>query len=226
MGSFANTLFSVLLGWMQTAAYAVWSALSGSGEDSFLSWVGRNWKGIALVLCAVGLISDLGVYLVRWKPYKVWASFFRRLGGRDAGEEEPEGMQEEENYRIRGARREEPEQTGTRRMTVMQEEVLPPEEEEPEIYAPEPVPVTPAGYRVPADSPYRRPEAAEAAPSSREIVEQRLRPRRRRLRLDLFTDEEERLQATPEPQHLIDRRDAYHAPVYPRSWTDNEDTDE
>ena len=90
MGSFANSLFTILLGWLQGAVSAVWNAFTTENGNSFFTWIGKNWLLIAGVLCLTGLAADLCVYLFRWKPYKVWKSFFRR----ERENEEPE--QEEE----------------------------------------------------------------------------------------------------------------------------------
>jgi hypothetical protein len=76
MGSFANTLFRVMLGWLQGIISAVWSAFTSEKGGSLLTWVGKHWIPIAAVLCIIGLVSDLGVYIVRWNPYKGWKCFF------------------------------------------------------------------------------------------------------------------------------------------------------
>ena len=65
MGSFANTVFSILLGWMQSLISMIWSALTVRNENSFLHFIGKNWIIITVVLCAVGLLADFAVYLFR-----------------------------------------------------------------------------------------------------------------------------------------------------------------
>ena len=72
MGSFANTVFNLLLGWIQGIVSMIWSAATSDNGSSFLSFIGNNWKWIAGALCAAGCIADLTIYLIRWKPYKVW----------------------------------------------------------------------------------------------------------------------------------------------------------
>ena len=97
---------------------------------------------------------------------------------------------------------------------------------------PTPATVTKAGYHVPADSPYRRPEPKTVKepivrqPEIREDTE-RQNPvtvgRRRRLRItDLFTDPEEELRQLEAPQNVIDSSKAYREPVYPRGWKKSE----
>ena len=65
MGSFANALFTMLLGWMQGAVSTVWNAFTTDNSNSFLFWVGRHWLIIAGFLCVFGLTLDLIVFLLR-----------------------------------------------------------------------------------------------------------------------------------------------------------------
>ena len=83
MGSFANSLFKIMLGWLQTAVSAVWSAFTSKNGSSFFSWIGQHWILLAGILCVIGLATDLCVYFCRWQPYKVWKSFFTGYKGTD-----------------------------------------------------------------------------------------------------------------------------------------------
>ena len=78
MGSFANSVFNMLLGWIRAAASSLWGALTGRGED-FLTWIGENWLAVTIAICAVCTLIDVVVHILRWRPHRVWASFFRRL---------------------------------------------------------------------------------------------------------------------------------------------------
>lgn len=91
MGQFANTLFSVLLGWVQTATSWLWGLTTNSDMNVWLRWLLDHWLPLLLMLCIGGLVIDFIVYLIRWQPYRVWASFLRRR--RDAAEELPEEPQ-------------------------------------------------------------------------------------------------------------------------------------
>ena len=84
MGNFANTMFSVLLGWVQRTAAWLWELIGSDGADGLLGWVLDNWLGLAILLCLAGVAIDLVVYIVRWQPYRVWRSFLHRH------DEEPE----------------------------------------------------------------------------------------------------------------------------------------
>ena len=82
MGSFAYSIFSVLLGWIRGAVNQLWALLNSDSGGGFLAWIGENWKVLTLLLCGIGVVVDLVVYLFRWRPLRVWASFFRRLRGK------------------------------------------------------------------------------------------------------------------------------------------------
>ena len=173
MGSFANTLFTIMLGWVQNGVSALWSAFSKPENDSLLGWVGHHWILAAVILCAVGAIADFVIYLVRWQPYKVWKSFFHRK--KEYQYEETETAQipaRDSSERFQASADEEGE-------TVRSKAIAPAlntEKEDPaaslkrwetEVEEPEQmtvvekkVTVTSAGYSVPEDSPYRRPVSA------------------------------------------------------------------
>lgn len=90
MGNFANTLFSALLGWVQSALAWVWGLFGSGGADGLMGWLLDNWLALTVVLCAAGVLIDLIMYLIRWQPYRVWRSFWHR----GAGEAQEEGAQE------------------------------------------------------------------------------------------------------------------------------------
>ena len=255
MGSFANTLFRVMLGWLQGIVSAVWSAFTSDNGGSLLTWIGKHWIPIAAVLCIIGLVSDLGVYIVRWKPYKVWKSFFMRKKEDEAeplpqrrplmNEKPARRRQQEapvlsenvpENY---GVSEKEPEEE--LRQNEFSRWETEERKEEPIKPAPRksvPVNVTAAGYHVPADSPYRRPQAATApqVQETESVTEGKqeggkaqpvLYRRRRRINVsELFSDPEEELRTFEAPQNVINSQEAYHEPVYPRGWKKREEEKE
>lgn len=79
MGSFANSMFSVMLSWVRAAVDWLWTFCTSEENGGFLPWIGENWLSLTIALCAVCLAVDFVVHMLRWQPYKVWASFFRRL---------------------------------------------------------------------------------------------------------------------------------------------------
>ena len=299
MGSLANSIFRLMLGWIQGIAAALWSAFTSEKGGSVFAWFGKYWIPIAIVLCVIGLVSDLCVYLVRWKPFRRWFGFLQH---EKVEEKEvrirPVTRKETETVPVREEEAEQPVQLRRRRRTAEYAEstesehayipsehasmpetvnergyeprVQPRNNRQPEYAAernperpgraesysadepdlskwqvkpaaaerkvneepPTPATVTKAGYHVPADSPYRRPEPkTEKEPIVRqpEIKEdtERQNPvtvgRRRRLRItDLFTDPEEELRQLEAPQNVIDSSKAYREPVYPRGWKKSE----
>ena len=242
MGSLVNTLFRIMLSWLQGVVSSVWTALTSEKGGTFLDWIGNNWIPIAVILCVIGLAADLCVYLFRWKPLRVWKSFFNRRSQKDDPAYDdiqppfsenrsfvskqpvvprPEPKQEAQTVPD-FSRWEMPSETATE---PAQQEILPPT-------------VTGAGYVVPADSPYRRPkeeavlsdELPEEPLSESRTEEETYKPvpirtrRKRRLNVsDLFSNPEEELYDFDAPQQVIDSRKAYHEPVYPRDWKKSED---
>ena len=78
MGTFADSLFTVLLGWVRALVDSLWAILSAD-HTTILEFLGKNWLVIALCIIAAGLVIDWLVWLVRWQPYHLWALRVRRL---------------------------------------------------------------------------------------------------------------------------------------------------
>ena len=217
MGSFSNTIFRILLGWIQAIVSVIWSAFTAQGGESLFQYIGRNWIGIVITLCAAGTVTDFVIYLFRWKPYKVWGTFWRHLRKKESENltENKETVTKvpDSEYESRFTNR------NNERDDLYRWRETTATEEKPEDHRDE---ITRAGYVVPADSPYRRPETGS------ELTDNQDRdsigtPRRRRNRFTGIlgeTSEEERYRYFA-PQPVIDRKDAYRPPVYPERWKDN-----
>lgn len=100
MSAFVETLYSGMLSWIRGVAAWLWQLVSGSGEQvvsqgsaRFMQWVTENWLVLLILLCAIGLLVDLLIYLIRWQPYRVWMSFIRRVmhGKDEEAADEPDG---------------------------------------------------------------------------------------------------------------------------------------
>lgn len=201
MGSFSNTVFSILLGWLQILVSMIWSALTAKDGHSFLQLIGDHWILIAAVLCLIGLAADFAVYLFRWQPYKVWKTFWnrnRKERKEKQGMENQAAGQEEESFHFGAGP-----VSGSGHTEEADLEKWSDPETEREENAASPL-ITRNGYSVPEDSPYRR-------PANR---------RRNRLRIDqlLGEDSEEGFHYSA-PQPMIDQNEAYQPPVYPEKWT-------
>ena len=240
MGGYAEFCIKNLFGWLKSFVQQIWTLISNQKGNNLLSWIGENWKGAFLALCVTGAVIDLLVYLFRWEPVKVWKSYFRRkkTRGRPTWEDGtdsygygiPVGEQEEAAYYTDDQPAPQPEDSGMYDMP----------EEEYDPY-PEPIP-SPAGpvYSAPNmptppeyQAMYRRPEAnarpaayAGNEPDPRSMTERNLErvigPRRKKLRVnELFREADEGTVHYEAPQPVIDRTEAYRAPVFPRNWNDN-----
>ncbi len=119
MGSLANSIFRLMLGWIQGIAAALWSAFTSEKGGSVFAWFGKHWIPIAIVLCVIGLVSDLCVYLVRWKPFRRWFGFLRH---EKVEEKEvrirPVTRKETETVPVREEEAEQPAQPRRRRRTA------------------------------------------------------------------------------------------------------------
>jgi len=89
MGTFADSMFNVLMSWVRALVSGIW-ALFSSENTTVLGFLGQNWMIVAGVMIAAGLIIDWLIWLVRWQPYHIWAQRMRRLLGLDRGSEEKE----------------------------------------------------------------------------------------------------------------------------------------
>lgn len=89
MGTLADSLFTVLMGWVRALVSALWSLFS-SDDMTILEFLGRNWMMIAVVMIAAGLVIDWIIWLLRWQPYHLWAQRARRILRIEEPEEEEE----------------------------------------------------------------------------------------------------------------------------------------
>lgn len=250
MGSFANTLFMIMLGWLQGIVSAVWSGFTTENGRSFFSWIGSHWILITVILCSIGLCADLAVYLFRWKPFsRKKEELYTKPDPDTVMPGNPERA--EAKQAVRKPVREqmtddtpEPAYTPAAQTDADQPDLsrwIPepkPAETGIEPEPDEPATITNAGYVVPADSPYRRPaytvqetpgiSATEKEETYSNPEEKRTAPlavkRRRRISVsELFSDPEEELKLFDAPQQLIDSRKAYREPVYPSGWKKGEE---
>ena len=73
MNQFANSLLTVLLGWMRSLFSSFLSLGQGIG-GGFLAWMSRRWFVLAVILILAGLTIDAMIYILRWHPQNVWRS--------------------------------------------------------------------------------------------------------------------------------------------------------
>lgn len=78
MGTLADSLFNLLMGWVRALVNAIW-ALFTTDHTTLLEFLGKNWVLIVVVILAAGLAIDWLVWLIRWQPYHLWARRARRF---------------------------------------------------------------------------------------------------------------------------------------------------
>ena len=78
MGTLADSLFNLLMGWVRALVNAI-SALFTTDHTTLLEFLGKNWVLIVVVILAAGLAIDWLVWLIRWQPYHLWARRARRF---------------------------------------------------------------------------------------------------------------------------------------------------
>lgn len=104
MGAFADSLFSLLLGWVRGLVGAIMTVISSGGESGILPFLGKNWLAIVLIIIAVGLAGDWFIWMVRWQPYRVWGTNMRRIAralhiggrGQEDAQQGPEDLSAQE----------------------------------------------------------------------------------------------------------------------------------
>lgn len=79
MNSFANSLLALLFGWARTLIQEVWTTAASGRYSGFLAWLGDHWLWLALFLCLCCTAVDFLVWMVRWRPYLVWRTSYRRF---------------------------------------------------------------------------------------------------------------------------------------------------
>lgn len=209
MNGYANVLLTTLLAWMQGMARSLWQLISGQ-EDNLLALIADNWVILTVLLCAVGLIIDTVVYLVRWRPYLVWASFFRRMA-RHKQQEEARPVRQWV-YADGSARTEqvEAEEAPEAAPMVVPLPVTSAPEQAVQAAEPELAPVPPVLSEEPVVMPVRqrRTQRHRAVQGAGRRIAQLLAP----------PDDEDELPRYHAPQMPVEKEQAYHAPYIPPQW--------
>lgn len=77
MNGFANSLLTLLLGWMRVLFSALLT-LPQRGS-AFLAWLGRHWIPLVLIIVLAALFVDALIYILRWRPQYVWSTRLQRI---------------------------------------------------------------------------------------------------------------------------------------------------
>lgn len=69
MNAFADSLLSMLLGWVKGAAKGIFDFFTSDSSGNFYTWLGDHWLILAAVLCLGGVIADYAVWILRYRPF-------------------------------------------------------------------------------------------------------------------------------------------------------------
>lgn len=219
MGSFANSMFSGMLSWVRSAIGWVWNTLVSTDDGGLIRWIGENWLPLIILLSAACLLTDALIHLFRWRPDKVWISFFRRLFGKKEEPGSRSGRLRRELYYADGTARTEevelPSEEWQSRETSVEE--LPPlytqtfARPEELHYQEELKKEQPLGLED-----YPQPtQPLQPAPMGRRT--QQLHKRMSRLNQTWADEESLDLRYRPIPP-AVDKSEAYHQPYIPPQW--------
>jgi len=97
MRGFTQSLVNALLGWIRLLVEGVWDLIFSNETQQWLQWVADNWLTLVVFLCLCGVVIDYLIWILRWRPYYVWASSMRRMrrffGGGKARDEKKAPME-------------------------------------------------------------------------------------------------------------------------------------
>ena len=69
---FAADFLQILFGWLQNLFNGIWALFSGGSGGSVLKWLSENWLSLLIVLLVFGIVTDIVIYLIRWRPFWWW----------------------------------------------------------------------------------------------------------------------------------------------------------
>lgn len=69
---FATGFLQILLGWLQSLFNGLWALFSGGSGGSVIRWFSDNWLSLLLTLLVLGIVMDVVIYLIRWRPFWWW----------------------------------------------------------------------------------------------------------------------------------------------------------
>ncbi len=79
MNAFADTILSMMFGWLKTLVQGIWSSATTGSVQNFFVWLGDHWFYVVLGVCVLCTVVDYLIWLIRWRPYIIWRNRLRRL---------------------------------------------------------------------------------------------------------------------------------------------------
>lgn len=67
-----------MMDWIFERFNALFGWLLSLGMGGKLDWVARDWLNLVLLIVILGVILDLAVYFVRYRPDRAWRRFFSK----------------------------------------------------------------------------------------------------------------------------------------------------
>lgn len=77
MNVIADRLFGLLLGWTRGLFNSLWNLVTNH-SSGIVGFFERFWLPLIVILLVVGTAADFIVWIIRWRPYYVWRSWFMR----------------------------------------------------------------------------------------------------------------------------------------------------
>jgi hypothetical protein len=77
MNVIADRLFGLLLGWTRGLFNSLWNLVTNH-SSGIVGFFERFWLPMIVILLLVGTLADYIVWIIRWRPYYVWRSWFMR----------------------------------------------------------------------------------------------------------------------------------------------------
>ena len=238
MNTFANSLFSVLFGWARGLIQQLWNAAVSSQFSGFLTWLGDHWLVVVFGLIVGCTVMDYLIWLIRWRPYLLWRSFFRRVSRFFRRE----NKQFEQGYQSSVGIQLPPDQEAAPQAEDAWSEEAWSQPPEQEASAPEPQPVFSASReREHRARQFTPPQAYEAPPlyaAARQVTgsftaempvarrrrrSEKYERRRQEWRDRLINGDAQDYEILDGLPPAVDRQQAFHEPVYPRQNTDGDD---
>ena len=69
---YSNAIVNAMLGWLKGLASWVLKLFNLSGGFSPLKFLADNWLQLLIIFLVIGVVVDLLVWLIRWRPHWVW----------------------------------------------------------------------------------------------------------------------------------------------------------
>ena len=207
MGGFTQSVLNALLAWLRTGITGLWDVVNSKDAQTGLEWLGANWWLLVLVLAVGGIVVDYLVWFVRWRPFYVWRSSWRRFKRHFKKEKHQKPAVSAQTMYKTPAYEPEPYKSEAYEQNIAYEEPF-----YEEIPAARPVPQLEETAYQPPKRPGRRSATTRQRTGLFGSVARNIKENLR----ETADDGEFAPYAPPKPR--VDKRAAFHRPAYPPGW--------